>query len=315
MDEWIVGIDLGATKIALGLIDPLDRIVAHRRIPTDVAAGPAAAVERMVASLAALQAELPAGRRLAAIGLCSPGPLDHETGLIIDPPNLTGWRNVPLRQMLESRLGLPVVLEHDAKASALGEYYYGVGRGARSMVYIVVGTGVGAAIIIDGQVYRGLHNSAGEVGHITIDRDGEKGSSGIPGNVESFMAGPALAYHYQRLLTHTDRPAPAQPITGEWVAQQAAAGDDLARQVLAQAGQALGIAIASLAMVLDIELYVIGSSVAKAGDLFLEPARQTVPAYAFASVAAHVKIMPASLGDDGPILGCGWLARQGLLKL
>jgi glucokinase len=314
MDDWIVGIDLGATKIALGLIDPLDRIVAQRRIPTEVAAGPAAAVERIVTSTAELQAELPAGRRVAAAGICSPGPLEHETGVIIDPPNLTGWRNVPLRQMLESRLGVPVVLEHDAKASALGEYHYGVGRGAKSMVYIVVGTGVGAAIIIDGQIYRGMHNSAGEVGHITIDRNGEKGSSGIRGNVESYMAGPALAYHYRRLLEQAGRPAPQPPITGEWVAQQAAAGHDLAKQVLTNAGQALGIAVASLAMVLDIELYVIGSSVAKAGDLLLEPARQTMPAYCFESVASRLKILPASLGDDGPILGCGWLARQALLS-
>ncbi|MCB0174226.1 MAG: ROK family protein, partial [Anaerolineae bacterium] len=118
MNDWIVGIDLGATKIALGLIDPLDRIVAQRRIPTEVTAGPEAAVERIVASIAELQAELPPGNRVAAVGICSPGPLDHETGLIIDPPNLTGWRNVPLREMLESRLDMPVVLEHDAKASA-----------------------------------------------------------------------------------------------------------------------------------------------------------------------------------------------------
>ena len=312
MNDWIVGIDLGATKIALGLIDPLDRIVAQRRIPTEVTAGPEAAVERIVASIAELQAELPPGNRVAAAGICSPGPLDHETGLIIDPPNLTGWRNVPLREMLESRLDMPVVLEHDAKASALGEYHYGVGRNAGSMVYIVVGTGVGAAIIIDGQIYRGMHNSAGEVGHITIDRDGEKGSSGIRGNVESFMSGPALAYHYQCLLEQAGRPTVQQPITGKWVAEQAAAGDDLAKQVLMHAGQALGVAVASLAMVLDIELYVIGSSVAKAGDLFLEPARQMAPAYCFESVASRVKILPAGLGDDGPILGCGWLARQTL---
>lgn len=312
MNNWVVGIDLGATKIALGLIDPSDRIVAHRRIPTNVLEGPQAAVERTAQSIAELAQGLPSGQQIAAVGICSPGPIDHESGMIIDPPNLTGWRNVPLRQMLSDRLNLPVRLEHDAKASALGEYYYGVGRGAQSMVYIVVGTGVGAAIIIDGQLYRGMHNSAGEVGHVTIDRDGEKGSSGINGNVESFMSGPFLVKRYERSLVQADQSPPSQPVTGELVAQLAAQGDDLARQVMTQAGEALGIAVASLAMILDIDLYVIGSSVAKAGDLFLEPARRAVPDYCFKSVAEKVRIAPAALGDDGPILGCGWLARQAL---
>jgi glucokinase len=310
MNNYVVGIDLGATKIALGLIDPLDRITARRRIPTPVAEGPQAAVARMVQSITELAQELPSGQQIAAVGLCSPGPIDHETGMIIDPPNLTGWRNVPLRQMLADRLDLPVTLEHDAKASALGEYYYGVGQGTRSMVYIVVGTGVGAAIIMDGQLYRGLHNSAGEVGHITIDRYGEKGSSGINGNVESYMSGPSLVHRYEHLLAQTGRQPVSQPITGEWIAQLAAQGDALALQVMTEAGEALGIAVASLAMILDIDLYVIGSSVAKAGDLLLEPARRIAPEYCFRSVASRLQIDPAGLGDDGPILGCGWLARQ-----
>ncbi|NJN92815.1 MAG: ROK family protein [Anaerolineales bacterium] len=313
MNDWVVGIDLGATKIALGLINPQHQIVARRRIPTNVLEGPQAAVERMAQNVADLAQELPAGERIAAVGICSPGPLNHETGLIIDPPNLTGWRNVPMQQMLTDRLNVPVRLEHDAKASALGEYHYGVGRGERSMVYIVVGTGVGAAIIVDGQLYRGMHNSAGEVGHITINRNDEPGSSGVKGCVESYMSGPFLVQRYERLLRASNQQFPDQPLTGELIAHLAAKGDKSARQIMTQAGEALGVAIASLAMVLDIELYVIGSSVAKAGDLLLEPARQSMPHYCFQSVAATVRIVPASLGDDGPILGCGWLARQALL--
>jgi glucokinase len=313
MQNWVVGIDLGATKIALGLIDPQNRIVAQRRLPTETVAGPAAAVERMVNSIGELQAELPPGEQIAAVGICSPGPLNHETGLILDPPNLHGWRNVPLQQMLADRLDAPVRLEHDAKAAALGEYYYGAGRGERSMVYLVVGTGVGAAFILDGQLYRGLHNLAGEIGGMTIDRHAERYDrlcgSGIRGCVQGYTCGPALAYHYRRGQTGqptADRP----PITGERVAQLATQGDELALKVMTQAGEALGVAVASLAMALDIGLYVIGGSVAKAGDLLLEPARRTVPAYAFESIASHVRIEAAALGDDGPILGSGWLARQ-----
>jgi glucokinase len=317
---------LGATKIALGLIDPDNRIIASRRIPTLAVDGPQSAVERIAQGIAELEKELPVGGHIAAAGICSPGPLDHRTGVILDPPNLTGWRNVPLRQMLDERLGLPVSLEHDAKAAALGEFQYGAGRGEQSMVYIVVGTGVGAAFIIDGQLYRGMHNLAGEIGGVTIDRDGEPYRSGVKGCVQSYTSGPDLARHYLSLSPKGTYPQGAfgsgqrqakpgrgvdpEYVTGEWVAQQAQRGDELARQVMTQAGEALGIGVASLAMILDIELYVIGGSVAKSGDLLLEPARQIVPDYAFQSIASRVRIVTAELGDDGPILGCGWLARQ-----
>ncbi len=315
MQDWVVGIDLGATKIALGLIDPQGRIVARRRLPTEAPAGPEAAVERMATSIGELQAKLPPGEQISAVGICSPGPLNHDTGVILDPPNLTGWRNVPLQQMLVDRLDVPVRLEHDAKAAALGEYNYGAGRGERSLVYIVVGTGVGAAFIVEGQLYRGLHNLAGEIGGMTIERQAEPleqlCGSGIRGCVQGYTCGPALAYHYRG--GQTDQTTAGQPpITGEGVAQLAARGDELALKVMTQAGEALGVTVASLAMILDIGLYVIGGSVAKAGDLLLDPARRIVPAYAFESIASHVRIVTAALGGDGPILGCGWLAHQAL---
>jgi len=311
MSDWVVGVDLGATKIALGLIDPSDRIVAYRRMPTDAHDGPQAVVERIAQSVAELEGELPKGRHVAALGICSPGPLDHQTGMIIDPPNLPGLHNVPFRQMLAERLNLPVNLEHDAKAAALGEFYHGAGRGEPSMIFLIVGTGIGAAMIVDGQLYRGAHNSAGEVGHITLDRHGEVCSCGSRGCVETYASGPWLAHHYQVALERAGRgPVGQSPLTGEQVTRLAEQGDRLAMQVMAEAGDALGAAIASLAMILDIDLYVVGGSVAKAGDLLLEPARQGVPRYSHRSVAARVRIVPTALGDDGPLLGCGWLARQ-----
>jgi len=313
MEEWVVGIDLGATKIALGLIDPQNRVVARQRVPTAPLDGPDAAVARMAQAIDALKGTLPAGANLSGVGICSPGPLDHRTGMLLDPPNLTGWINVPLRQMLVDRLGLPVTLEHDAKAAALGEYHYGAGRGERDMVYIVVGTGVGSALILDGKVHRGRNNSAGEVGHITIRTAGDVCSCGNVGCVESFTAGPAIARTYRRMLAATAAPGQAESIeaiTTENIVERARSGETLAVQVLADAGEALGTAVATLAMILDVELYVIGSSVAKAGDLLLEPARRAVAHHAHRSVAARVRIVRSELEDDGPLLGCGWLARQ-----
>ena len=311
MKDWVVGVDLGATKIALGLIDPSDRIVAYRRMPTDAGDGPQPVVERIAQSIAELGKELPRRKRIAALGICSPGPLDHQAGIIMDPPNLPGLHNSPFRQMLADCLNLPVNLEHDAKAAALGEYYYGAGRGERSMIFLIVGTGIGAAMIVNGQLYRGPHNSAGEVGHITLDRNGELCTCGSHGCVETYAAGPRLAYHYRAALERQGRGRAAQPpMTGEQVARLAEQGDALAIQVMAEAGDALGAAVASLAMILDIDLYVVGGSVAKSGDLLLGPARKGVPRYSHRSVAACVRILPTQLGDDGPILGCGWQARQ-----
>jgi glucokinase len=216
--------------------------------------------------------------------------------------------------MLSDRLGLPVALEHDAKAAALGEHHYGAGRGERDMVYIVVGTGVGAALILDGKVYRGQRNSAGEVGHIAIQETGERCSCGNVGCVESFTSGPAIARAYRRALAAArspERDDPIDAITTEAIAERGRTGEALAVEILAGAGEALGTAVATLAMILDVELYVIGSSVAKAGDLLLEPARRAVAHHAYHSVASRVRIVRSELEDDGPILGCGWLARQG----
>jgi glucokinase len=316
VSDWVVGVDLGATKIAMGLIDPEDRIVAYRRAPTNGQAGPQAVVERIAKRVAELEQDLPIGQRVAALGVCSPGPIDHQAGLILDPPNLPGLHNTPFRQMLAERLGLPVSLEHDAKAAALGEFYYGAGRSERSMVYIVVGTGVGAAIIVEGQLYRGIHNAAGELGHITLDRNGEPCSCGSRGCVETYASGPWLARRYQRAIEQAGKAAvreDRQTVTGETVARLAGAGEPVAAQAMTAAGEALGIAIATLAMILDIELYVVGGSVAKCGDLLLRPAREIVPRYSHESVGSRVRIVVTELEEDGPILGCGWQARQQLV--
>jgi len=308
MAAWAVGVDLGGTKIEMGLVDSGNRIVARRRMPTSADEGPQPVVERIAQGVAELERALPTGQRIAALGICSPGPLDPETGWLIDPPNLPGLHNTPLRKMLAERLALPVRLEHDAKAAALGEFHFGAGRSAQSMVYVVVGTGVGAAIITDGHLYRGEHNFAGEVGHITLDRNGELCDCGSRGCTETYLSGPWLARRYRRSLGFED----VADVTGEQVARLAGQGDELARQVMAQAGEALGIVVATMAMILSIDLYVIGGGVAKAGDLLLEPARRTVPRYSYQSVGSRVRIVTSQRGGDGPILGCCYLARQAL---
>jgi len=313
VEAWVVGVDLGGTKIELGLIDPQNEIVARKKIPTEAEQGPEAAVERMAAVVEEFARRLPEGESIASLGICCPGPLDHIAGVLINPTNLPKFYNVPLRQMLSDRLQMPVSMEHDAKAAGLGEFYYGAGRDENSMVFIVIGTGVGAAIFLDGQLIRGVKNFAGEVGHATVDRNGEACACGSRGCLETYTSGPWLRRRYQRLLEHEGRSISSvgeAPITGETVASRARDGETLARQIMDEAGEALGIAVATMAMTLDIELYVFGGSVPKCGDVLLEPARRTVPKYSFGTVGPRVRLVVSELGDEGPILGCGWLARQ-----
>jgi len=314
MDPWLVGVDLGGTKIELGLIDPQNKIVDRKKIPTKAEEGPEAAVERMATVVDEFTGYLPVGASIASLGICCPGPLDHEAGILIDPINLPKFHNLPLRQMLSDRLHIPVSMEHDAKAAGLGEFYYGAGRDVDSMVFTVIGTGVGAAIILNGELIRGVKNFAGEVGHATVDRKGEACACGSHGCLETYTSGPWLARRYQRLLESENQVIEDAPITGETVARRAKDGDILARQIMNDAGEALGIAVATMAMTLDIELYVFGGSVPKCGDILLEPARKTVPKYSFRTVGPRVRLVASELGDDGPILGCGWLARQILNK-
>jgi glucokinase len=312
MAGYVIGADLGGTKIELGLVDPADRIIARKRIATEAERGPASVVERIAVSVAELATYLPAHERIAAMGMCTPGPVDHVNGVLLDPPNVQGLHYAPLGALLTERLGFPVRLEHDAKAAALGEFYFGAGQGEQSMVYIIVGTGVGAALIMNGAVYRGMHNSAGEFGHTVLDRNGLLCSCGNRGCVETFMSGPRLAQWYEIMQAGRQSivQSPQSALTGEMVATLAAQGDPVAVAVITQAGAALGAAIATLAMIVNIDLYVVGGSVAKCGELLLTPARQAVPRHAFASVASHVRVVASGLDTDAPILGCAWLARQ-----
>ena len=315
MANWVAGIDLGGTKIEVGLIAPDNRILARKRFPTEDHLGPASVVARIAACLDELQAQLPGGERVAAVGVCTPGPVDHAAGTLIDPPNVPGLHHTPLAALLSDRLGVPVRIDHDAKATGLGEFHYGAGRGERSMVYVIVGTGVGIAIIADGQIYRGLHNSAGEFGHTTMDRFGAHCACGSRGCVETYMSGPWLARRYAA-AQHGEPPTLETLTTlgGQQIAELAAQGDPLAQRVISEAGEALGAAVATLAMTLDIDYFVIGGSVAHCGEMLLAPARRSAPHYSFKSVSARVRIVGTQLDTDGALLGCAWLARQALAE-
>ncbi len=297
-----IGIDLGGSKIALGLVSPADEILARRRIDTNAAAGLERVVERIADEVEALAATLTSEEAVAAVGVGAPGPLDHIKGELLTLVNLPGISNSPFRRVLSEQLALPVALDHDAKVAALGEFHFGAGRGRDSMIYIVIGTGVGAAIIYQGALFYGEGNSAGECGHMTVDPRGRPCHCGSRGCLEAYTGGPALSRQYAEMT--------GDDITGADIAARARSGDERALQVFTDAGRALGIAIATLAMTLNIETFVIGGSVAKAGDLLLGPARETLPGYAFRAVSERLRVVASELGEDAAILGAAHMARR-----
>ncbi len=301
--SWVIGIDLGGSKIAFGLVNPANKIQRRARIDTRADEGADRVIERIAAQIDWLKQGLPAAENIASVGICTPGPVDHASGDLHTLVNLPGISNTPFRRMLQARLGLPVKLDHDAKAAALGEFYYGAGRDRDSMIYVVIGTGVGGGIIYEGRLLYGESNSAGEVGHMTVNPAGHRCLCGSRGCLETYASGPWLARHYATASGN-------EPVSGVEVTQRAIAGDSMAIRILNEAGHALGIAVASMTMMMNIEQFVIGGSVAGAGELLLGAARKSLRQYAFKAVSAKVKITASELGEDAPLLGCAWMARE-----
>lgn len=301
-NSWRIGVDLGGTSFKCGLVSPDNKIVARNQAPTNALQGPEQAADRIGENVRALLSQVPAAAQVAAVGICSPGPLDHTTGVLIEPPNL-GWRNVAFAEMVSTRLGMPVTLEHDAKAAALGEYHFGAGRGSEAMALIIVGTGIAAGIIVNGKLYRGVHDSAGELGHITVDVAGPICRCGSNGCIETYAAGPGILAAYEYAAhTHVESP--------DDIVRAAQNGDEIARRVFERAGTALGAGLGTLAMLLDISTFVMFGGVTAAGDWILEPTRKALAHYSYKSVSARARIVMAELGNDAGILGAAYAATH-----
>ena len=230
-----LGIDLGGSKLAIAIADPDGRLIAHETRPSRISGDP----EADVLAIAADAADLVARSGLAtsdfdAAGLSVPGPIDHERGAILDPPNLPGWEDVPLRARMSEILGLPVRIENDANAAALAEWRYGAGRGSHNLVYLTMSTGVGAGLILDGRLYRGHRGRASEFGHACIEWDGERCGCGRRGCLEAYLGGAAWTRRLREITPTTSRVCALAGARGrvlpEHVVAAAGEGDAFARR-------------------------------------------------------------------------------------
>jgi glucokinase len=262
-----------------------------------------------------LQSEVLERGRVSGIGVAAPGPIDARAGTVTEPPNLPGWRDVPLGQLIRDEFHLPTALENDANAAALGEHRFGAGKGSDHMIYVTVSTGIGGGFILDGQLYTGATGGAAEVGHMTILPHGPLCGCGNRGCLESLASGTAIAREARErvqrgtetLIAELSRGDPER-ITAKLVAEAAERGDWQANDILNQAMGYLGVGMANLVNLLNPELIVIGGGLSKMGQRLFEPVRRIIDLRAFSSPAKAVELRPAQLGDDVGVLGAAAVA-------
>jgi glucokinase len=315
---YVIGMDLGGTKILAAVVDAEGRIVAEAKFKTNADRGPDAVIKRLART--ARQAAKTAAvdwAEIAAVGIGAPGPVNPEIGTVYNPPNLPGWDQVALGPRLSEALGVPVLLENDVNLGTLGEHALGAGRGTHDMVGIFVGTGIGGGLILEGKLRSGLRHAAGELGHMIVLADGPVCGCGKRGCLESVASRTAIERDI-RLGIAAGRESLIPTLVGDTghltsgtLAKALRKGDPLVREVMGRVQWYLGLHTASIVNLIDPEMVVLGGGVIEAlGDKFLAPIRVTARQYYIQQKDADkVRIVSAQLGDRAGILGAAVLAR------
>ena len=307
----VLGIDIGGTKIAAGVVAPGGKVLSYARAntPRDAEAEGLLAFTVELAMRARRESSL----EPEAIGIGCGGPMVFPEG-IVSPLHIPAWRDFPLRERIEKTFGLPTVLDNDAKAFALGEALFGAGRGARCMLGMVVSTGVGGGLVASGRLFDGASGNAGHVGHIIVSTRGPRCYCGGIGCLTVYASGTGLAARARSALRRGGRSVladiPAPEVTGRAVAEAAAEGDPLATKLMLDASYALARGIASAANLLDLDRVVIGGGVAQSGALLFDPLRRELGRRARLAFSRDVEVRPAELGTEAGVVGAAGLVFQ-----
>jgi glucokinase len=314
-ERYIVGVDLGGTNIVVGAM-PFDGTaeLGMRSLPTKAEEGADAVVDRIAAMVEAVisdtMAQMNAPREeFIGVGIGAPGPLDRKSGVVIVSPNLR-WHDYPLRDEVSKRVGLPATLDNDANCATLGEWWCGAARGRRNVVGMTLGTGIGGGLILDGRLYHGSSDAAGEIGHTTIDSTGRRCSCGNYGCLEAYASGPAIAERARESLVADGTSEILQlvsgdpeKITAQTVYEAAKHGDAIALEVVRDTAKFLGIGISNLLNVLNPDMVVIAGGVTQAGDPLFEPLRAEVRRRAFKPAVDACEIVPGILPLSAGVVG------------
>jgi len=317
----LAGVDIGGTKLAVGVSDLEGHLLDVEREPTDRSQGPdpvMAALRRLLQSALDKASAKAPGQRLRAIGVAVGGPLDPQRTVVLRAPNLPGWDNYPVRGFFERAFRVPTNMDNDASAAGLGEARYGAGRGYSHVCYFTVSTGIGGGIIVDGSIYRGASAGAAEFGHQVILPDGPRCLCGRQGCLEALASGTSIARRVREAIAAGAganavlRLAGGDPtrITAEMVAHAAQAGDPFSLRIWEETGFYLGLGVANVINILNPNRVVIGGGVSKTGDLIFCPVRRTVEERAMPELAAVADVVPAELGDRVGVVGAICLAQD-----
>lgn len=288
-----LGVDIGGTKTAVSLWSENEQLLGKKRwkTPLDLES----ALERVVAESRTLLARIDCFQSvLAATGVSGGGPVDPERGVLLSVPNLPGWQDVPLCEVLSTSLGAPAHLENDANASALAEWLYGSGRGVANLVFLTCSTGIGAGLILDGRLYRGSRNLAGEAGHQIVVPGGDRCGCGQRGCLETYASGAGMA----RRLAALRENEPGLPASAREVTDLARRGDPFALDFLRRTASYLAQGIANLVYILNPQRVVLGTIAVGAGDLLLAPLREELERLTWPSFLEGLEVVPAALGDE-----------------
>lgn len=312
--RWTVGVDFGGTNVKAGLVSPAGRVVATRILSSRAIGRPARFVEGLGEAVEALARSVGSRpRQLAGVGVGAPGLVDVERGVVHSLVNVPGWHRVPLRRLLERRLGCRCAVDNDANLVALGEFTFGAGRGAQCLVCLTLGTGVGGGLIVNGALHRGASGAAGEAGHMVIDPRGPRCACGARGCLEAHVGTAALLRMGRRAIRRRAGPLrmlvrqAGGRLTPALLSQAARRGDAAARRIWVEFGRFLGMGLGSLVNLLNPDRIVLGGGVAGAWPLFYPTLIRTVRAQAFDTSARAVRMVRARLGGHAGIVGAAVL--------
>jgi glucokinase len=316
-----VGIDIGGTKIAGGLVDHKGHLLNREAIPTLADKGKKTSLGQVFQLLERLVKAAGGAKNVNGIGICAPGPLNPKTGVIIITPNLPGWVDVPLGQLVQKRFGVPTIVDNDANAAGLAEVLFGAAAGLRDIVYVTISTGIGTGIIIDGKIYHGKNGNAGEAGHVVIDVNSPYlCGCGARGCIEALASGPGIARRARVRLEQASEPpsllrtmvdGDLSKITARTVADAARRKDPIARAILDETGFYLGVWLGGMVSIFDPEAIVIGGGVARIGAPLFDKIRSTIPEYTINRMfVPDLPIVPAKLKTDVGVYGAAALFRM-----
>jgi len=322
-DSYIVGVDVGGTKIAAGLVNREAQVVARTVLPTPGDDDVNIVLDQIYQSIDETLNKSSVDRRdIVGIGVVTPGPLDPQTGVLFHAPNIPALKNVPILKLVQTRFGLPTVVDNDANAAGLAEALVGAGAGYRYVLYVTVSTGIGTGVVIDQEIYHGRHGAAGEGGHVTIDYNGPLCACGRRGCIEAYASGTALTRRTLERLKTT--PAPSKivelvagdvsQVTPVVVSQAARQGDELALELVHEIGKYLGIWLGGMINLLDPDIIIIGGGLSSIGDLLFTVIRETVPHYTLNPFVGNIRIVPAQLLNNVGILGAAALHMRRKVK-